>query len=81
MLPLNNDVCGLIEKKLGENITINLQYIKKKVLIYNFTIKVNPYYYKIFEAKFNDMQEFKIINVTDLEEKIIGFYGLSKLLD
>jgi hypothetical protein len=59
VLPLNNDICGLIEKKLGEIVTL----VKKK-----FIIRINPYDYKNVELRVVGDTEFKTININKVKQ-------------
>jgi hypothetical protein len=79
ILPLNNDICGIIENKLFEKDVVFIERSEKVGMraLFNLEdweldlykndrtiiIKINPYDYKNFEVRFFNNPEFKKVNI------------------
>jgi hypothetical protein len=79
ILPLNNDICGIIENKLFEGGFVFIERSEKvgmralshledwELDLYKndrtIIIKINPYDYKNFEVRFFNNPEFKKVNI------------------
>jgi hypothetical protein len=79
IIPLNNDICGIIENKLFEGGFVFIERSEKVGMraLFNLEdweldlykndrtiiIKINPYDYKNFEVRFFNNPEFKKVNI------------------